>query len=65
MSVCNDLPVLECDVPREGIELDLVLQPREPVNGEPQYWPLYNAENPGSTSAICASASAATAAWSS
>lgn len=47
MSICDDLPVLECDVPKEGIELDLVLQPREPVNGEPQYWPLYNADNPG------------------
>ncbi|AMX03285.1 hypothetical protein A3224_12475 [Microbulbifer thermotolerans] len=37
---------MECDVPKEGLKLDLVLQPREPVDGKPLYWPLYNADNP-------------------
>ncbi|MFA0811707.1 hypothetical protein [Microbulbifer epialgicus] len=46
MGACADLPVLECEVPKEGLKLDLVLQPREQKNGEPQYWPLFNADNP-------------------
>jgi len=46
MSICDELPVLECDVPEEGLKLDLVLRPVEPVDGAPQYWPLYNAGNP-------------------
>ncbi|GAA5443347.1 hypothetical protein Misp06_01523 [Microbulbifer sp. NBRC 101763] len=46
MVACADLPVLECEVPKEGLKLDLVLRPREQKDGEPQYWPLYNAANP-------------------
>ncbi|WP_299579724.1 hypothetical protein [uncultured Microbulbifer sp.] len=46
MSDCADLPVLECEVPKEGLKLDLVLRPREQKDGEPQYWPLFNADNP-------------------
>ena len=46
MSVCDDLPVLECEVPRRGLKLDLVLKPVAPVDGEPQHWPLFNADNP-------------------
>ncbi|WP_299948701.1 hypothetical protein [uncultured Microbulbifer sp.] len=46
MGACADLPVLECEVPKEGLKLDLVLRPREPVGGELQYWPLFNAANP-------------------
>ncbi|BBM01895.1 hypothetical protein [Microbulbifer sp. GL-2] len=46
MSNCADLPVLECEVPKEGLKLDLVLRPREPKDGELQYWPLFNAANP-------------------
>ncbi|MCO1333574.1 hypothetical protein MO867_04390 [Microbulbifer sp. OS29] len=43
---CADLPKLECEVPKEGLTLDLVLQPKEQVGGESQYWPLFNADNP-------------------
>lgn len=46
MAACADLPVLECEVPKEGLKLDLVLRPREQKDGEPQYWPLFNAANP-------------------
>lgn len=46
MSLCDELPVLDCEVPREGLTLDLKLKPVNPVNGEPQYWPLYNESNP-------------------
>ncbi|WP_444925938.1 hypothetical protein ACJJI4_17455 [Microbulbifer sp. TRSA002] len=43
---CADLPKLECEVPKEGMTLDLVLQPKEQAGGETQYWPLFNADNP-------------------
>ncbi|WP_444896068.1 hypothetical protein [Microbulbifer sp. SSSA005] len=43
---CADLPVLDVKVPKEGLKLDLVLQPKEQEDGKPQYWPLFNAVNP-------------------
>ncbi|WP_444907245.1 hypothetical protein ACJJIR_02695 [Microbulbifer sp. SSSA008] len=43
---CADLPKLECEVPKEGLTLDLVLRPKEQVGGQTQYWPLFNADNP-------------------
>jgi hypothetical protein len=44
---CSELPVLDCEVPKEGLQLALTLKPVEAVNGAAQYWPLFNADNPG------------------
>ncbi|WP_226663591.1 hypothetical protein [Microbulbifer aggregans] len=45
-NVCDSLPVLDIQVPADTLELNMVLRPVEPVNGEPQYWPLFEQNNP-------------------
>lgn len=43
---CDSLPVLDVQVPAEGIEIDMMLRPVEPKDGVPQYWPFYEKCNP-------------------
>ena len=44
-NICAELPVFEADV-NVNDSFDLTLKPVAPVNGEAQYWPLFNAANP-------------------
>lgn len=47
MSKCDELPVLDIEVPGCGKSLDLVLKPLNPGDdGKPQYWPLFNQDSP-------------------
>ncbi|WP_299595339.1 hypothetical protein [uncultured Microbulbifer sp.] len=43
---CDTLPVLDIQVPAEGVEIDMMLRPVEPEDGVAQYWPFYEACNP-------------------
>lgn len=44
-NVCADLPPFEADL-SVADTFDLTLKPVAPVNGEPQYWPLFNNASP-------------------
>lgn len=44
-TTCADKPTFVADV-NVNDTFDLTLKPVAPVNGEAQYWPLYNAANP-------------------
>ncbi|AQQ66759.1 hypothetical protein Mag101_03220 [Microbulbifer agarilyticus] len=43
---CDSLPSLDIQVPADDIDISMVLRPVEPVDGVPQYWPFYEADNP-------------------
>ncbi|MCH9691899.1 MAG: hypothetical protein K0U59_07540 [Gammaproteobacteria bacterium] len=44
---CDQLPVLQWQVPKNGLELNMILRPEEAVKGVAQYWPFYLENNPG------------------
>ncbi|WP_160152496.1 hypothetical protein [Microbulbifer sp. ALW1] len=45
-NICADKPTFVADL-NVNDTFDLTLKPVSPVNGEAQYWPLFNAANPG------------------
>ena len=45
-NICADKPTFVADL-NVNDTFDLILKPVAPINGEAQYWPLYNAANPG------------------
>ncbi|WP_444918209.1 hypothetical protein [Microbulbifer sp. JMSA003] len=45
MKTCAERPLLNLEVPKEGLTVELMLQPQEQVDKEAQYWPLFNAGN--------------------